>query len=154
MAHFGASIYLRQIPPQLAKDLMRQWLQQNYYIFLVGTEKEIIDPLLAIYTEHTEHFKGSLGDLGDLIQLADFTLGSDSGIIHIAGGLQKPGLILNGPNLASATKPLAESILAYELDFPCRPCNQNKPCHFDRRCLKQMSAESIQQLLLTFPSNS
>lgn len=147
VAHFGSASYLRQIPAHLARELMRKWLDQNYFVFLVGTEKEIIDPLAAMYSEHSEHFQGDLGTIADLINLCDFTFGADSGIIHIAGALQKPGLTLNGPTLSSATKPISNKIVAYELDYPCRPCNQNRTCRFDRRCLKQMTSDSILQLV-------
>lgn len=143
VAHFGSASYLRQIPARLAKEVLQRWRKQTDFIFLVGTEKEIIDPLVNMFPDCTEHFKGSLGAVADLIELCDFTLGSDSGIIHISGALQKPGLTLNGPTLSSATKPLSPKILAYELDYKCRPCNQNKSCRFDQRCLKQMTAESI-----------
>lgn len=147
VAHFGSASYLRQIPAHLARELMNKWLEQNYFVFLVGTEKEIIEPLAAMYTEHSEHFQGTLGGVADLISLCDFTFGADSGIIHIAGALEKPGLTLNGPTLAANTKPVSAKIKAYELDYPCRPCNQNKACRFDRRCLKQMHSHSINHMI-------
>lgn len=147
VAHLGSASYLRQVPAHLAKDLIKKWIDLNYFIFLVGTEKEIIEPLAALYPEHTKHFKGSLGDVADLIQLTDLTLGSDSGIIHITAAVGKSGVTLNGPTLSNATKPLSPKILAYELDYACRPCNQNKPCRFDRRCMKQMNSETILDLL-------
>lgn len=143
VAHFGSASYLRQVPARLAKELILRWREQNNFVFLVGTEKEIIEPLAALFPDCTEHFRGTLGGVADLIDLCDLTLASDSGIIHITGALQKPGLTLNGPTLSSATKPLSETIRAYELEYPCRPCNQNKPCGFDQRCLKQMKAEIV-----------
>lgn len=143
VAHFGSASYLRQIPARLAKDLIHRWRAKNCFVFLVGTEKEIIEPLAALFPECTEHFKGTLGAVADLIELADLTLASDSGIVHITGALHKPGLTLNGPTLSTATKPLSSKIVAYELDYPCRPCNQNKSCDFDQRCLKQMKAETV-----------
>ncbi len=143
VAHFGSASYLRQTPARLAKELIVRWREKGAFIFLVGTEKEIIEPLAALFPDCTEHFRGTLGSVADLIQLCDLTLASDSGIIHITGALQKPGLVLNGPTLSSATKPLSPTVVAYELDFSCRPCNQNKACRYDQRCLKQMTADKV-----------
>jgi len=137
--HLGARNPIRAIPINLIKDIINYFIDQNYEIIIFGDDKNNIKYIELNYTSKVSVFKGDLQELKNLIGSLQLFIGPDSGPLHIAAALNIKSIGIYGPNLFSISGPLNKVIKYVELNYDCRPCNQNNKCLFDIKCLKNIS---------------
>jgi len=71
--------------------------------------------------------KTSLLDAAALLAMADVVVSNDSGLMHVAGALDRPLVVLYGSSSEKMTPPTAPKARVVSHELPCRPC-------FKREC--------------------
>ena len=69
----------------------------------------------------------SLLDAAALLALADVVVSNDTGLMHVAGALDRPLVVLYGSSSEKLTPPTAPNAESLSLELSCRPC-------FERVC--------------------
>lgn len=91
-------------------------------------------------------WRGTLPQVAALIAEAGLFIGADSGILHIAAGLDTPAVGLFGPTAPElGFAPLGRARVA-GVELPCRPCHIHGPrrCWLGHaRCWRELSAGAV-----------
>ena len=92
--------------------------------------------------------KLSISDTLYLVKNADFMIGIDSGIIHMAAGAGIPSILLNGPTSLLRWKPRSEKCSVISKDFECSPCvfasSRNKRCrNKESECMRAINPDEV-----------
>ena len=98
--------------------------------------------------------KGDLTRLAQILGNARGFVGVDTGLSHLAGALNVPGVTLYGPTDPALTAPLREKIENLGADFSCAPCKRRR-CHHpdaggevDPPCFSVLEPAKVWQTLL------
>jgi heptosyltransferase-2 len=86
--------------------------------------------------------KTSTLDLAQWIAHASFVLCHDSGPMHLAAFLQRPGVAIFGSTEPAWTGPLGDTITVARHKVSCSPCFL-KVCPLDRRCMTRLTPEEV-----------
>lgn len=158
---------LKQWPPQYFFELITRLLENKYYVVILGARGEsqcdtIYEQVLS-YQKDIQKNKGlasvnllnlrgqtSVLQVACILEKSLLLVGNDSSHIHIAEAMQTTALALMGP-----TSPIlgfapyrAESRVAQENSFACRPCTRTgkgKCCYQkgEALCLQKLSVEKV-----------
>ena len=134
--------------PQDSYTAVANYFLNNYWqVWLLGSEK---DKLISEgINEQTGHrcqnltARTSIENAVDLIALADAVVANDSGLMHIAAGLNKKLIAIYGSSDPTFTPPLNEHAQILHLGLSCSPCFKRK-CpltHYD--CLTKITPEQV-----------
>jgi len=86
--------------------------------------------------------KTSALDLAHWIAHARFVLCHDSGPMHLAAFLRRPGVAIFGSTEPAWTGPLGNTVTVARHKVSCSPCFL-KVCPLDRRCMTRLSPEEV-----------
>ena len=86
--------------------------------------------------------KTSTLDLAHWIAHARFILCHDSGPMHLAAFLRRPGVAIFGSTEPAWTGPLGDSVSVARHKVSCSPCFL-KVCPLDRRCMTRLTPEEV-----------
>lgn len=86
--------------------------------------------------------KTSTFELAHWIAHARFVLCHDSGPMHLAAFLRRPGVAIFGSTEPAWTGPLGDSISVARHKVSCSPCFL-KVCPLDRRCMTRLTPEEV-----------
>jgi heptosyltransferase-2 len=86
--------------------------------------------------------KTSTLDLAHWIAHASFVLCHDSGPMHLAAFLRRPGVAIFGSTEPAWTGPLGNSVTVARHKVSCSPCFL-KVCPLDRRCMTRLTPEEV-----------
>ena len=81
-------------------------------------------------------------DLAHWIAHASFVLCHDSGPMHLAAFLRRPGVAIFGSTEPAWTGPLGDTITVARHKVSCSPCFL-KVCPLDRRCMTRLTPEEV-----------
>ena len=88
--------------------------------------------------------KTSLKQLAQIIREGKFTIGGDTGPVHLSAGLHQPTIMLMGPTDANRNGPYGQQQNAIEVDRPCKYCWKRAcPKGFD--CLANITVEQVKK---------
>ena len=103
----------------------------GYRVRLFGGPKDtpIAEEIARVAGVPVDNLAGrtSLIDAAALLGGADVVVSNDSGLMHVAGALDRPLVVLYGSSSEKMTPPTAPKALVVSHDLPCRPC-------FKREC--------------------
>ena len=85
----------------------------------------------------------SLEDAVDLIGLADRVVCNDSGLMHVAGALERETYALFGSTSPAFTPPLGERSQVIRHSVPCSPCFQRECPLGHLKCLRDLTPEQV-----------
>jgi heptosyltransferase-2 len=85
----------------------------------------------------------SLEDAVDLIGLADRVVCNDSGLMHVAGALQRETYALFGSTSPAFTPPLGEHSRVIRHSIACSPCFQRECPLGHMKCLRDLAPERV-----------
>ncbi|MCC7403282.1 MAG: glycosyltransferase family 9 protein [Bdellovibrionales bacterium] len=136
---------IRHLPPLLVDDLIDQLVARGRAVVMVGLDQPAMQRWCARHPDWAYWRPLQLAAVKALFSHARVFIGPDSGPMHLACALQMQVAALFGPALTSKCGPLQINGKIIEKSFPCRPCNQNKPCPYDRRCLTTITATEVLQ---------
>jgi len=77
-----------------------------------------------------------------LLSRCRLLIGNDSGLMHIAAGLELPSVAIFGPTLPHKTAPLAGKFTLLYHPTPCAPCTFRR-CPYDHGCMKAVSVTEV-----------
>jgi heptosyltransferase-2 len=86
--------------------------------------------------------KTSTMDLAHWIAHASFVLCHDSGPMHLAAFLRRPGVAIFGSTEPAWTGPLGDTVTVARHKVSCSPCFL-KVCPLDRRCMTRLTSEEV-----------
>ena len=86
--------------------------------------------------------KTSTLDLAHWIAHARFVLCHDSGPMHLAAFLRRPGVAIFGSTEPAWTGPLGDTVTVARHKVSCSPCFL-KVCPLDRRCMTRLTPEEV-----------
>jgi heptosyltransferase-2 len=78
-----------------------------------------------------------------LIARAQAVVSNDSGLLHIASGLNRPVVALYGPTDPEHAPPFSDMARSISLRLDCAPCRQRECPLGHHNCMEQMGAELV-----------
>lgn len=88
----------------------------------------------------------SLGVTAAIIEKALVTVSGDSGILHIAAGLNRPTVALFGPGSVTKWAPRGPRHVVLSKGLPCSPCTRfgyTPPCPHQMRCMREITVDEV-----------
>ncbi|MDD2541688.1 MAG: glycosyltransferase family 9 protein [Desulfuromonadaceae bacterium] len=88
----------------------------------------------------------SLPETAAVIQKSALLLSGDSGVLHIAVGLDVPTVSLFGPGRAKKWAPRGERHIVINKELPCSPCTvfgTTPPCSNKTRCMSDITVDEV-----------
>ncbi|SHG49775.1 heptosyltransferase-2 [Kaistia soli DSM 19436] len=127
-AEYGPS---KRWPAEKFAGLARIAHQDGYRVRLFGGPKDqpITAEIAAKSGVPLDDLAGrtSLVEAASLLSIADVVVSNDTGLMHVAGALDRPLVVLYGSSSEKLTPPTAPNSEALSLELSCRPC-------FERTC--------------------
>jgi len=122
-------------------------LKENSLYILGGKEDTFCEEFEKLNLPKLQNLAGKLSliESAFLISKADLVISGDTGLLHVADVLKKPGLSLMGPTAFGFTS--NDSIKTLEVPLACRPCTKDGSgkCHQQvyKKCLVDLSPELV-----------
>ena len=88
----------------------------------------------------------SLAESAAVIDRSALLVSSDSGVLHIAVGLDKPTVSLFGPGRAKKWAPRGERHIVINRELPCSPCTTygtTPPCPTKGQCMQAITVDEV-----------
>ncbi|WP_099610811.1 glycosyltransferase family 9 protein [Vibrio fujianensis] len=145
--HVGARNRLRCIPFNLIIELCKYFKKEGLPVRLIGNEMDIIEEVLKNTDNYPSYDPGDLSKVKEQLFCSQLVIAPDSGIFHLASALGTKCIGLYGPNTYARSGSINNNAHCIELDFPCRPCNQNMDCSYNIRCLNSITMEHLLPLI-------
>ncbi len=138
----------KQWPVENFKSVAEKWVEAGGKVVVIGTdgERDLGDFICQANSNMILNLCGrtSLQELMAVIGSSSVCLCNDSGAMHLAAALGRPGVAIFGSTNPAATGPLARNWIVLHQSSECSPCF-NRVC--DRKgtgeyaCLKSISPE-------------
>ncbi|MEN8221863.1 MAG: lipopolysaccharide heptosyltransferase II [Acidobacteriota bacterium] len=145
VAAYGTS---KEWPVEKFIDLIRE-IEKNpgaKKVILFGSEKDedriklisdaVLSPVIAITGKY------SLREAISVISICDLFIGNDSGLLHVADGLNIPSIGLFGPTSPDTSAPLGDRTEIIYKNVDCSPCSYRE-CPLDHKCMSEISVAEI-----------
>jgi len=132
-------------------ELIEELMSLGFIVFNFGTEKEKIN----IEDEKLIDYAGSLGlqDTINLMEVCDYFIANDSGLMHIVDALEIPLIALFGPTLITKNRPVNKDSYVlvsengtYGKCSPCQYTDMFSQCS-NNQCMKNISVDNILELM-------
>jgi heptosyltransferase-2 len=126
-------------------------LKAGWQVWLFGSSKD--KPLTEVIMNLTQNRCVNLAGLVDLSQAinllaeVDGLVTNDSGLMHVAAGLQKPLVAIYGATSPKFTPPLAEGAHVLTLNLACQPCFARVCPLKHHRCMRALLPETVLPLI-------
>lgn len=141
--HIGADKEIRRIPESLVIELCRYFSEKQYRIRLLGTESDIAQRIQQQAGDSVCYEQGDLSQVRTWLSQSALVIAPDSGLFHLASAMGIPTIGLYGPNTYARAGAINTNATELSLSYDCRPCNQNKPCPYQNRCMKDITLEMV-----------
>ncbi len=102
--------------------------------------QQALDPLPSILLE-----SASLDLLAGVLHHCRTFVGNDSGVAHLAAGINIPSVVIFGPTRPQHWAPLGKSIVVLRNSAECGPCLQSRGT--EHTCLNSISVEEVYEKL-------
>jgi len=143
----GASIAERRWGAERFREVAILLANTGLPIVVVGGSVDQQDA--AIITENLGvnlAGKTSLAETAAVIAGAALFIGADSGLLHIAVGLDILTVSLFGPGIAAKWAPRGDKHRVINHELPCSPCTRfgtTPPCPFHVRCMREITPVEV-----------
>ena len=150
-AEFGSA---KRWPTAYFAELAGKILQQaaDVQIVILGSAKDraVGDEIVAL-APTVLNLAGSteLAQAIALIAHSDAVVSNDSGLLHVASALNRKIVAMYGPTDPLHAPPFSDVSRSMYLALECAPCRQRECPLGHHRCMKDMSAQSVWQALLS-----
>lgn len=144
----GASIPERRWGVEKFHRLTKYLNNQGLPIVVVGggQDREAGEDILAGCRGLNLAGKTSLTETAAVLQLSRLLVSGDSGVLHLAVGLDVPTVSLFGPGIAAKWAPRGEKHAVLNKNFPCSPCTRfgyTPPCPEGGRCIQEITVDEV-----------
>ena len=133
--------------PEYYAEVANNYLQQNWQVWLFGSDKD--KAVAAEINQQTNNlcrdFTGqtNIAEAVDLISLSDVVVANDSGLMHIAAGLDKNLIAIYGSSDPNFTPPLNKNSNVISLGLECSPCFKRECPLKHTHCLTEIKPERV-----------
>ena len=140
-AAYGAA---KRWPSENFAAVARHWVEAGGIVAVLGSgaERKIGDEVVeGLDPRKAYNLSGgtSLIELMHLLRSSAMTVANDSGIMHLAAALGRPGVAVFGPTDFTATGPISPNWrLLYE-KIECSPCFRRECREGHRRCIRAIT---------------
>lgn len=96
--------------------------------------------------------KTSLAETAAVLQRSRLLVSGDSGVLHLAVGLDVPTVSLFGPGIAAKWAPRGEKHIVLNKNLPCSPCTRfgyTPPCPEGGRCIQEIALDEVVEAVKT-----
>ena len=145
--HIGADKEIRRIPTDLIVEISNYAQINSISVRLVGTEEHLANEILSRTKNYPTYEKGSLETVKNWLNNSSLIIAPDSGIFHLGSALGKKSIGLYGPNTVQRAGVKAINSKHIELDYDCRPCNQNIACPYSNKCMHDISFSQLKHCI-------
>lgn len=120
---------------------------ESYFVILGGPSDHFCEEIASVANDRVLNLSGKLSliESSYVISQSKLVISADTGLIHVAEILGRPGLSLIGPTAFGF--PTSDHIKVIEVDLPCRPCSKDGrgSCRNDvyQKCMVDISAKNI-----------
>lgn len=143
-AEFGAS---KKWPAVHYAELAQHYLAQGWQVWLLGSDSDIrsCTEINQQIGNQAKVLAGltSLPQAIDLLAQAALVVSNDSGLMHIAAGLQIPLVAVYGSTDPGHTPPLSSNHRIAQLSIECAPCFKRDCPLQHHNCMQQLSADTV-----------
>ncbi len=90
--------------------------------------------------------KTTLAETAAVIARATLVISGDSGVLHLAAGLDVPTVSLFGPGIAAKWAPQGERHIVINHQLACSPCTKfgtTPPCPVNARCIREITPDEV-----------
>jgi heptosyltransferase-2 len=147
-AEFGAA---KRWPEEHYAAVANAKLAEGWDVWVLGSPKDL--PVTEKIMQLTQHQcinmtgNTSLEEAIDVLSMATAVVTNDSGLMHVAAGLNKPVVALYGPTSTAFTPPLNETAKVLQLDLACQPCFKRECPLLHHRCMRDLDAGKVLQAI-------
>jgi heptosyltransferase II len=143
----GASISERQWGAERFCEVTKRLAEKDYRIVVVGGREDRSEGEL-ITGEGGLNLAGmtTLAETAAVIARSRLVISGDSGILHVAVGLDIPTVSLFGPGLAAKWTPRGEKHIVLNRQLACSPCTRfgtTPPCPHGVRCMNEITVDQV-----------
>lgn len=143
----GASIAERRWGADRFREVARLLAGKGLQIVVVGSSVDqhdatIISENLGVNLAGTT----SIAETAAVIAGSALFISADSGILHIAVGLDVPTVSLFGPGIAAKWAPRGDKHRVINHNLPCSPCTRfgtTPPCPHHVRCMQEITSAEV-----------
>lgn len=145
----GASIAERRWDSDCFRQVVLKLNQKNIPVVIVGGPGDIqeAEKIIANTTTNLNLAgKTTLVETAAIISDSSLLISGDSGILHLAVGLDKPTVSLFGPGIAAKWAPRGERHIVINKNLACSPCTRfgyTPKCPRDAACMKAITPEEV-----------
>ncbi|MEN8199774.1 MAG: lipopolysaccharide heptosyltransferase II [Thermodesulfobacteriota bacterium] len=146
---------------QLAAILAHNYGERGCVIMVFGTDDDSeAAQEIRLFSRNTPHSvldmtgKTSLKQAMALIKCCDAFVTNDSGLMHVAAGLNTPTIAIFGSTDHIATGPYSKNAVILRREMECSPCLQSHCPKDHLRCLESISSlEVYEEVVKMLPHN-
>ncbi len=150
----GAGRATKRWPAEGYIKVAEHFGKNGYTIILLGgkEDKELSGRIVKTATVAVEDFTGTTGwqESAALLSRSQLLVTNDTGVMHLACGLDIPVVALFGPTTVHlGFHPFRARSRVAEISLPCRPCSYHGTAHCPKghfRCLRDISPDRVIQL--------
>ena len=150
-AQFGGA---KRYPAESYAVVMKHLSEQGWHIVVLGTDAE-----REIASQCLQHVSGlywnaagetSLTEALQLVSVARLMLCNDSGLMHVAAGLNVPTVTMFGATNPARTSPSGKCVNVLYKPAKCSPCLQRECDVLGHPCMGNILPEMVTQACLDF----
>jgi len=133
--------------PEYYAEVANHYLKQGWQVWLFGSDKD--KAVAAEINQQTHNLcldftgKTSIAEAVDLISLTNVVIANDSGLMHVAAGLNKNLIAIYGSSDPNFTPPLNKNAHIISLGLECSPCFKRECPLSHTQCLKDIKPQKI-----------
>lgn len=138
-------------PTEYYAEVARHKIDQGWQVWLFGSDKDKADA--AQINRETSGFctdftgRTSLAEAVDLMSLVNTVVSNDSGLMHVAAGLDKKLIAIYGSSDPGFTPPLNDKAQVISLNLDCAPCFKRDCPLGHTQCLTGIRPEQVLELI-------
>ncbi|MDD5285562.1 MAG: glycosyltransferase family 9 protein [Desulfuromonadaceae bacterium] len=151
----GASIVERRWGADRFGQISVRLVEAGFKVVVVGGREDREDGDVIAGAEGGLNLAGitNLAETAAVIALSTLLISGDSGVLHLAVGLDIPTVSLFGPGIAAKWAPRGEKHVVLNQNLSCSPCTRfgsTSPCPEDARCMKEITAGQVMAAAVGF----
>ena len=143
-AEYGAA---KRWLPEYYAEVANHFLNKNWQVWLFGSDKDqtVAADINQKTSNKCQDFTGqtNISEAVDLMSLTDVVIVNDSGLMHVAAGLNKNLIALYGSSDPKFTPPLNKNAKVISLGLNCSPCFKRECPLGHTNCLKDIKPTQV-----------
>jgi ADP-heptose:LPS heptosyltransferase len=128
LAPSGGHSVLKPWPPNFYGDIAAAARREGLAVVVIGAthDRPLVDRFDGVNREELLDLTGRLSVMStaEVIRRAQWFVGSDSGMSHVAAAVGTRAMVLFGPGCPHTFGPRGPRASAITLDLPCNPCHR------------------------------